>query len=118
MSEEHYGEEILKKAKNQGLDNIPVVDAPELVERLDQYMAAMRENVKKNVESAIKKERVEDLTDDEKFAMGYGAGVRIVNTIERDGKVVHKTEPFNIIKDGDEWIVMTENDGWKWKPNK
>jgi hypothetical protein len=67
--------------------------------------------IENNLKSAIKKEKVEDLTEDEKFAIAHSAGVRMNNLVV-DGICKLQTEKCGIIKDGDKWVVLTENEGY------
>lgn len=68
--------------------------------------------IEMNLKSAIDKERREDLTPDEEFALAYSAGVRVDN-FAVDGVRKYRTEPCGIFKDGGKWVVLTHNDGWK-----
>lgn len=74
---------------------------------VDIYMDFIENNLK----SASNKERREDLTPDEEFALAYSAGV-IVDNFDEGGVRKYRTEPCGIFKDGDKWVVLTENRGW------
>ena len=63
-----------------------------------------------NLKTAAIKEKAEDLTEDERFAMAYSAGVKF-RWLMVDGKMKGETEKCGIIKDGDKWVVLTENGG-------
>lgn len=67
--------------------------------------------INNNLKSALKKDNVEDLTEDEKFAIAHSAGVRMNNLIV-DDKFRLQTEKCGIIKDGDKWVVLTKDNGW------
>lgn len=68
--------------------------------------------IEKNLKSASDKERREDLTLDEEFALAYSAGVRVDN-FDDGGVRKYRTEPCGIFKDVDKWVVLTHNGGWK-----
>lgn len=63
-----------------------------------------------NLKSVSTKQKAEDLTEDERFALAYSAGVKC-NWLMVDGKFKGQTEKCGIIKDGDKWVVLTHNDG-------
>lgn len=75
------------------------------------YTKVIYDFINDNLKSALKKDNVEDLTDDEKFAIAQSAGVRM-NNLMVDDKFKLQTEKCGIIKDGDKWVVLTENEGW------
>jgi hypothetical protein len=64
-----------------------------------------------NLKNLYPKDNPEDLTEDERFSLAYHAGVK-VNWFMVDGKFKTQTEKCGIIKDGDKWVVLTENGGW------
>jgi hypothetical protein len=75
------------------------------------YLDIYFDFIKNNLKSAIDKERREDLTPNEEFALAYSAGVGVDNFTEGD-VMKYRTEPCGIFKDGDKWVTLTHNDGW------
>lgn len=77
----------------------------------ENHIKIVTDFINDNLKSAMKKDNVEDLTDDEKFAIAHSAGVRMTNLMV-DDKFKLQTEKCGIFKDGDKWVVLTENEGW------
>lgn len=74
----------------------------------EDYTKVIYNFINDNLKSALEKDNVEDLTENEKFAIAHSAGVRM-NRLVVDGQHRLQTEPCGIIKDGDKWVVLTKN---------
>ena len=93
-------------------------DTPALYEKLNvghekeyEIINHFHDFISNSLKSVSIKEKREDLTQDEEFALAYSAGVKI-NTMIVDGKFKMQTENCGIVKDGDKRVVLTENGGW------
>lgn len=78
----------------------------------EDYTKIIYDFIGDNLKSALKKDNVEDLTEDEKFTIAFSAGVS-VNRLVVDDKFNLRTEPCGFIKDGDKWVVLTKNENGK-----
>jgi len=83
----------------------------EVHEATQNHISNFNKFIHDNMVSAVSKERSE-LTQNEEFALAYSAGARLISSMGVDGNFKIQTEPVGIIKDGDNWVVLTKDNGW------
>lgn len=72
-------------------------------------VTAIMEKIKADATTAITKTRVEDLSEDEKFALAYYARVPMQSRDMREGDASHfrlTTVPCSMFHDGGKWVVV------------
>lgn len=82
-------------------------DGPDMEAEFDILME-FHKKLYNDIETANKKEYTSDLTEDEKFALAYSAGVSI-ESIMNDGKFKFRSEPCGLYKHNGEWRVVTKS---------